>query len=94
VRFPYAWVRVLFIVVIIPLFFSVPALLFAGLWFVMQVVQGASDLFNPFASSGIAWWAHIGGFIAGILMLRLLEPPHAAAAAFYNGGLWEQSGRR
>jgi membrane associated rhomboid family serine protease len=94
VRFPYAWVRVLVIVVIIPLFFSVPALLFAGLWFVMQVVQGASDLFNPFASSGIAWWAHIGGFIAGVFMLRLLEPAHAAAVAFYNGGPWEQSRRR
>ena len=81
VRFPYAWVRVLFIVVIIPLFFNVPALVFAGLWFFMQVVQGASELFNPFASSGIAWWAHIGGFIAGIFMLRLLEPAHAAAVA-------------
>ena len=94
VRFPYAWVRVLFIIVIIPLFFNVPALVFAGLWFLMQVVQGASDLFNPFASSGIAWWAHIGGFIAGVSMLRLLEPPHAAPAMFYNGGPWEHSRRR
>jgi membrane associated rhomboid family serine protease len=94
VRFPYAWVRVLFIIVIIPLFFNVPALVFAGLWFFMQVVQGTSELFNPFGGSGIAWWAHIGGFIAGILMLRLLEPAHAAAVMFYNGGPWEQSRRR
>jgi len=94
VRFPYAWVRVLFIIVIIPLFFNVPALVFAGLWFFMQVVQGASELFNPFGASGIAWWAHIGGFIAGIFMLRLLEPAHAAAVMFYNGGPWEQSRRR
>src|SRR5262249_24525616 len=60
VRFPYAWVRVLVIVVIIPLFFNMPALAFAGIWFFMQVVQGASDLFNPFGASGIAWWAHVG----------------------------------
>jgi membrane associated rhomboid family serine protease len=94
VRFPYAWVRVLFIVVIIPLFFSIPALVFAGVWFFMQVVQGASDLFNPFGGSGIAWWAHIGGFIAGVLMLRLLEPAHAIATPFYNGGPWEHTHRR
>ena len=94
VRFPYAWVRVLFIIVIIPLFFSVPALVFAGLWFIMQVVQGASELFNPFGASGIAWWAHIGGFLAGIFMLRVLEPPHAAPAISYNGGPWEHSRRR
>jgi membrane associated rhomboid family serine protease len=94
VRFPYAWVRVLMIVVFIPLFFSVPALVFAGIWFFVQVVQGASQLFNPFAQSAVAWWAHIGGFISGILLLRLLEPPHAASALFYNGGPWEHPRRR
>jgi membrane associated rhomboid family serine protease len=67
---------------------------FAGIWFFMQVVQGASDLFNPYGGSGIAWWAHIGGFLAGIVMLRLLEPAHAASALFYNGGPWEISRRR
>ena len=68
--------------------------MFAGLWFLMQVVQGASDLFNPYASSGIAWWAHIGGFLAGIVMLRVLEPAHTASVMFYNGGPWEMTRRR
>ena len=40
VRFPFAWVRVLVLIVFIPLFFSIPALLFAGIWFFMQVVPG------------------------------------------------------
>jgi membrane associated rhomboid family serine protease len=94
VRFPYAWVRVLFIIVIIPLFFNIPALMFAGVWFFMQVVQGASELFNPYGGSGIAWWAHIGGFLAGIIMLRVLEPARTASAMFYNGGPWEMTRRR
>ena len=57
VRFPYAWVRVLVLIIFIPLFFSVPAMLFAGIWFISQVLQGTSELFSPFGGSGIAWWA-------------------------------------
>jgi membrane associated rhomboid family serine protease len=74
VRFPYAWIKVLVPIIIIPLFFDIPALLFAGIWFFMQVMQGTSELMVPALGSGIAWWAHIGGFIAGWVLLGLLEP--------------------
>jgi membrane associated rhomboid family serine protease len=79
VRFPFAWVKVLVLIVIFPLFFDVPAMLFAGLWFFMQVLAGTTELLSPFggAGGGIAWWAHIGGFIAGWLLLRPLEPATA-----------------
>jgi membrane associated rhomboid family serine protease len=97
VRFPYAWVRVIVPIVIIPLFFSIPAMVFAGLWFFLQVFQGASELLSPFGTAaGIAWWAHIGGFIAGFLLLPVLEPSAASGGgrrAWYNGGPWER-GRR
>ena len=72
-RFPYAWVRVLVLVIFIPLFFSVPAMLFAAVWFFTQVLQGTSELFSPFAGSGIAWWAHIGGFVSGWALLHWLD---------------------
>jgi membrane associated rhomboid family serine protease len=78
VRFPYAWVKVLVPIVIIPLFFDIPALLFAGIFFFIQVLQGTSELMAPFAGSGIAWWAHIGGFLAGLMLLRPLEPATAS----------------
>jgi membrane associated rhomboid family serine protease len=94
VRFPYAWVRVIVPIIIIPLFFSIPALVFAGIWFFLQVLQGATELMNPFAgAAGIAWWAHIGGFIAGWVLLPLLEPSAASRGgrkAWYNGGPWEK----
>jgi membrane associated rhomboid family serine protease len=93
VRFPYAWVRVIVPILFIPLLFSIPALAFAGIWFFMQVLQGASQLVSPFANAGgIAWWAHIGGFIAGLMLLPLLEPSAAGRdrRAWYNGGPWER----
>jgi membrane associated rhomboid family serine protease len=87
VLFPYAWVRVLVLIVFIPLFFSLPAMVFAGIWFFTQVVQGASELFSPFAGGGIAWWAHIGGFVSGWMLLRWIEPQERPAVR-YNGGPW------
>jgi len=53
------------IFVIIPLFVPIPAILFAGLWFVLQVIQGSSELVSPSMAGGVAWWAHIGGFAFG-----------------------------
>jgi membrane associated rhomboid family serine protease len=67
---------------------------FAGFWFFIQVLQGAGELLSPFAgAAGIAWWAHIGGFIAGWVLLPLLEPsapPGNGRGAWYNGGPWER----
>jgi membrane associated rhomboid family serine protease len=74
VRFPYAWVRVLVLIVIFPLFFDIPAVLFAGFWFFMQVMQGAGEFLMPSAGGGIAWWAHIGGFLTGLFLLPRIRP--------------------
>jgi membrane associated rhomboid family serine protease len=88
VRFPFARIRVLVLIIIVPIFFNVPAVVFAGLWFLTQVLQGTTELFSPFAASGIAWWAHIGGFVSGTLLLLALE--RRAAPVRYHGGPWEQ----
>ncbi len=58
----------------IPYFIEIPAFFFLGIWFVLQFVSAAlsqSDF------GGIAWWAHIGGFVFGILFLKLflMLPP-------------------
>jgi membrane associated rhomboid family serine protease len=77
ILFPTAWIYALvpWIVPIVP----VPALLFLVLWFVMQACNGfgwlvASRLGGPSPGSGlsgVAWWAHAGGFVAGIGLLTL-----------------------
>jgi membrane associated rhomboid family serine protease len=62
-------------VIFIVFFFTVlelPALAVLGLWFVQQVVFGALDLTNPTGGGGgVAYFAHIGGFVAGLLLIKL-----------------------
>ncbi len=74
-RFPYAWVNVLQPIVFIPTFFMMPALLFAGFWFLSQVLNATGSLLLPQGVGGVAWWAHIGGFIAGYVLVKRLSPP-------------------
>ncbi|MEA2905665.1 MAG: hypothetical protein QOI12_3052 [Alphaproteobacteria bacterium] len=67
--FPLARVVVVVPIVFIPLFFEVPAFVFIGLWFLIQIFQGTVELFLPSSSGGVAWWAHIGGFLAGLVLI-------------------------
>ena len=68
VLFPGAWIYTLvpWIVPILP----VPAFVFLALWFVAQAFNGFGALLGG-ASGGVAWWAHVGGFLAGIGLLVL-----------------------
>jgi membrane associated rhomboid family serine protease len=47
----------------------VPAILVLGLWFVLQLFQGVLSLGGPDVG-GVAFWAHIGGFVVGLLLAR------------------------
>jgi membrane associated rhomboid family serine protease len=67
--FPLARVVVVVPIVFIPLFFEVPAFVFIGLWFLIQLFQGAVELLLPSSSGGVAWWAHVGGFVAGLILI-------------------------
>jgi membrane associated rhomboid family serine protease len=64
----YPWARVLTLVPIViwPIFIEVPAFFYLGFWFLTQLASGAVGA----GGGGIAWWAHIGGFIAGLALLR------------------------
>jgi rhomboid family protein len=70
-------------VIIFPLFFIpffVPAVLLIGIWFVTQVFAGIAEIGqNTTAGSGVAWWAHIGGFIAGAVLIWFFKRPQARA---------------
>ncbi|TAJ19533.1 MAG: rhomboid family intramembrane serine protease [Planctomycetota bacterium] len=73
VLFPRARVVVFLPILILPALFEVPAVVFLALWFLLQIAQGAlmSGLEGQ-SSGGIAWWAHVGGFLGGIALLALL----------------------
>lgn len=54
----------------IPYFFEIPAAFYLGLWFLFQFLSAAA---SGSGGGGIAWWAHIGGFVFGILFLKLFD---------------------
>lgn len=69
------------ILTFVPIFFlpwliEIPAVVFIGLWFAMQLVNGLAELgVATHAVSGIAWWAHAGGFLAGVALALTLQKP-------------------
>lgn len=70
ILYPHAKVLTLVPIIIIPLFFEIPAYFFLGFWFLLQFFNAAA---GHGAAGGIAWWAHIGGFIFGIIFLKLFQ---------------------
>jgi membrane associated rhomboid family serine protease len=56
-------------------FFHVPAWLMLGYWFLVQFFSGtvASIAVTSQTTGGIAFWAHVGGFVAGVLMIKLFS---------------------
>jgi len=54
-------------------FFHLPAWVMLGYWFVVQFLMGATTSITESQSTGgIAVWAHVGGFITGIILIKLL----------------------
>jgi len=53
------------------LIIEVPAYFYLGLWFVLQFFSGTLAALGPGVKGGIAFWAHVGGFAAGYLFIRL-----------------------
>jgi membrane associated rhomboid family serine protease len=91
VTFPGARVSVL-----VPVFlfwvFEIPALVMIGFWFVTQFFSGVASLSQTSQTAGIAWWAHVGGFLCGMLLMLVLpktDPPRVIA----RFGSVEEEGR-
>ena len=63
--FPKAKVDVLFIIVVIFRIVPIPAWIVLGAWFAIQTASGAM---TPTDGGGVAYWAHVGGFVAGVLL--------------------------
>jgi len=67
ILYPNSKILTLIPIIFIPWFVEIPAFFFLGFWFVMQFINATVSHGNV---SGIAWWAHIGGFIFGIIFLK------------------------
>ncbi len=67
VRFPHARVLTLVPIFILPLLIEIPAVIFLGLWFVLQILYVVTD-----TGGQMAVWAHAGGFVAGMVLVGVL----------------------
>ncbi len=65
--FPYARMVVMIPIIIYPLLIEIPASIYLFIWIATQIVSGTFDMFSA-GVAGVAFWAHIGGFFAGMLL--------------------------
>ena len=92
VLYPRARVITLILVIILPWFIEIPAFLYLGFWFVTQLFPGllslgaVGDLGG--AMGGVAWWAHIGGFLFGMLMVRLFARSRRVYRRWHQDEYW------
>jgi len=70
ILFPRARVTTFIPLFFLPWFIDVPAIVFIGIWFFTQLSQGLLALGAIGDFGGIAWWAHVGGFLVGLLLVR------------------------
>jgi membrane associated rhomboid family serine protease len=73
VLYPRARVLTLVFLIVFFTFWWLPAWVFLGYWFVLQFLSGtATSIAGAQNTGGVAFWAHVGGFVAGILLIKLM----------------------
>jgi len=85
--FPRVRVHMVVILVIIFWTFRVPAIAMLGYWIVVQFIGGLSSM--GASGGGVAFWAHIGGFVAGAILVWLFKDEELLLNHPYHG--WQQS---
>jgi membrane associated rhomboid family serine protease len=67
-----------------PIFFiPIPAFIYLALWFAAQLLDGLGSLGDTSQGGGVAVWAHIGGFVAGAILMKLMSPRVVPARTYY-----------
>jgi hypothetical protein len=71
VTWPFARIHSLVFLVVFFTVLELPALVVLGFWFLQQLIA-ARAIENRLATEGVAWWAHVGGFLAGMVLMQVL----------------------
>jgi membrane associated rhomboid family serine protease len=82
VSFPRSRVLTFVPLLFIPWIVEIPAVAYLVIWFAMQLVSGLASLHGSGADGGgVAWWAHVGGFVAGVAFVLVLAPASSRSRA-------------
>lgn len=69
ISFPHARVLTLFIIFFFVRFIEIPAFAFLIVWFLFQFISGAAEYGAFQQTGGVAYWAHMGGFVFGVIFI-------------------------
>jgi len=84
--FPHSRIHVLIFFLFFIDVVEIPAVIFLGLWFVMQILGGVGQVGQDSSGGGIAFWAHVGGFVVGAVTSFLFRRPERAQADWWSEG--------
>jgi membrane associated rhomboid family serine protease len=101
--FPHSRIIVMFPLLFLPLFFELPAVAYLAVWALSQVFSGSLSRAVASTTGGIAWWAHVGGFAAGLILQfffvrrgrdyrRLARDEYGDEAAWVPAAQWRRHG--
>jgi len=79
--FPRARVSTLVVLGIFITVIDLPALVLLGFWFLLQFFSGVGSL-GAASAGGVAWWAHVGGFLVGMALLAVFQKPRETRRAY------------
>lgn len=84
--YPHVRIHTLFVFIIFIRVIAVPAWFILALWFGLQVLSGYITPVND-GAGGVAFWAHVGGFVAGLVLGKLFKKPELVQARKRGGGM-------
>ena len=87
VLYPHSRIVTLLPILIFWQIIEVPAIFFLGIWFLMQFVSGVGSIVSvgqTAATGGIAFWAHVAGFVAGITGVALFKRPERQRVEWWH----------
>jgi membrane associated rhomboid family serine protease len=87
VLFPGARVVTFVFIIFFFTILELPAILFLGIWILQQAVLGYFDLLQPSEGGGVAYFAHIGGFVCGLLLIKVFASEKRHRAQLQRAGM-------
>jgi membrane associated rhomboid family serine protease len=75
VKFPHSRILTLVPIFIFFTTFEIPAVIILVYWFLLQTISGIGSIgYSHLSQQGVAWFAHVGGFVAGMILVNLMRP--------------------
>ena len=90
IMFPYSKIKTLVFFFFFVTIINISAPIMLGYWFVLQLISGIGDLAVTTQQGGVAFWAHVGGFISGIIAAKVTGGQRAIEGEVIDRNIWQR----